>query len=150
MKLTRILLINTVIICTTFVNSFGQNLKKHKWNNRILIVKTLNQESKKYQDQIKEFNNSYKELTARKFIIYKITGKNFIMKDYTNDTLNISGVITKKLTDKVLNEKEDFEVILIGLDGRVKLRQTEIVLKEDLNKIVDAMPMRRSELRKKL
>ena len=54
-----------------------------------------------------------------------------------------------KLTEEVLNEKEDFEVILIGLDGGIKLQRTELLTKEDLFKITDSMPMRRDELTKK-
>ena len=49
----------------------------------------------------------------------------------------------------VLNEKEDFEVILIGLDGGIKLQRTKILTKEDLFKITDSMPMRRDELTRK-
>ena len=145
-ELLRIRIILIIIGCSSFMNLNGQNLKKHKWENRVLIVKTSDIKSKKYQEQLKEFKNSFEELIDRKFILYKITGDDFVLIDYKNSELNNSGKISRKLTDNILNEKENFEVILIGLDGGIKLQQTEILMKEDLFKIIDSMPMRRDEL----
>ncbi|WP_240914613.1 MULTISPECIES: DUF4174 domain-containing protein [unclassified Polaribacter] len=140
----RIILI--MIGCSSFMNLNGQNLKKHKWRNRVLIVKTSDIKSKKYQEQLNEFKNSIEELIDRKFILYQITGDDFVLLDYKNNELNNSGKISRKLTDTILNEKENFEVILIGLDGGIKLQQTEILMKEDLFNITDSMTMRRNEL----
>jgi hypothetical protein len=124
----------------------SQNLEKHTWKNRILIVKTFNSSSEIYQQQIKEFDNAADELKVRKFVLYKITGDEYEMIDFTNSKLNDSGKITGKPIGKDFNDKENFEVILIGLDGGIKLRQTEVLTKEALFNIVDAMPMRRSEI----
>jgi len=38
---------------------------------------------------------------------------------------------------------------LIGLDGGVKLKETEVLKKEDLFSIIDSMPMRLREIRQK-
>ena len=140
----RIVLI--IIGCSSLMNLNGQNLEKHKWGNRILMVKTSDIKSKKYQEQLKEFRNSVDELIDRKIILYKITGDDFVLIDYKNSELKNSGKISEKLTEKILDKKENFEVILIGLDGGIKLQQTEILKKEDLFKIIDSMPMRRDEL----
>ncbi len=40
-----------------------------------------------------------------------------------------------------------FSVVVIGLDGTVKLRRDKAVSNEDLYTLIDAMPMRREELR---
>ncbi|MDZ7614283.1 MAG: DUF4174 domain-containing protein [Flavobacteriaceae bacterium] len=149
MKLKDILTIRISLIMigySSLMNLNGQNLEKHKWENRILIVKTSDIKSKKYQEQLKEFGNKFEELIDRKIILYKITGDDFVLIDYKNSELNDSGKISGKLTEDILNEKENFEVILIGLDGGIKLQQTEILMKEDLFKIIDKMPMRRDEL----
>lgn len=47
----------------------------------------------------------------------------------------------------IFSAKNEFEVILIGLDGSIKLRQMEVLSKEDLIAIIDAMPMRKSEIK---
>ena len=43
----------------------------------------------------------------------------------------------------------DFVVILVGKDGGAKLRSTKPLTMEKLNDIIDAMPMRRDEMRAK-
>mgnify|MGYP000892552319 CR=1 FL=1 len=83
-------------------------------------------------------------------MLYKITGDHFELINFENPELNDSGKITGKPIGMTLNDKENFEVILIGLDGGIKLRQTEVLTKEDLFNIVYAMPMRRSELSRKI
>jgi hypothetical protein len=130
----------------SFVNLNAQNLEEHTWKNRILIVKTSDSASAIYQQQINEFDNAADELNVRKFVLYKITGDDFELIDFTNGELNTSGKIAGKSIGKTLNDKENFEVILIGLDGGIKLWQTEVLRKDALFSIVDAMPMRRNEI----
>jgi len=139
-----------LIGCLSFVNLNAQNLEKHTWKNRILVVKTSDSSSEIYQEQIKEFRNASDELKVRKFVLYKITGDHFELIDFANRESVDSGKIAGKPIGMILNEKENFEVILIGLDGGIKLRQTEVLRKEDLFNIVDAMPMRRNELSRKI
>lgn len=145
-ELLTIRMIFILIGCSSLTNLNGQDLKEHSWENRILIVKTSDITSNKYQEQRKEFKNSLEELIDRKFVFYIVTGDDFELIDYENVALNKSGKISGKLSETILSEKENFEVVLIGLDGGIKLRQTEILIKEDLFKIIDSMPMRRDEL----
>lgn len=142
----RLILIIIIIGCASFMNLNGQNLKEHKWENRILIVSTSDIKSTKYQEQLNEFKNSVEDLIDRKLIVYKVIGDDFEWVDYQNSTLNHSGKIAKKLGLEILNKNAIFEVILIGLDGEIKLQQTEILIKEALFRIIDSMPMRRAEL----
>lgn len=46
------------------------------------------------------------------------------------------------------DKKSDFEVILIGLDGGVKLRQTEALETKKLFDLINSVPMRQAEMRK--
>ena len=136
-----------VITCFLGMKTYGQNLDNHKWKSRILIVKTLSSNSKKHNDQLKEFNNSDKEFKERKLVLYIINQDKFSLTNYTDSTLNYSGKVTKSLAENILTESEDFEIILIGLDGRIKLKQNEILLKEDLFSLIDSMPMRKNEMK---
>ena len=53
-------------------------------------------------------------------------------------------------SDRLYNDykKTDsgFEVVLLGLDGGIKLQQGELLQLERLYAIIDAMPMRRREI----
>ena len=148
-KLFQVRLFLIMMGCASFVNLKAQNLEKHTWINRILVVKTSDSASEIYQEQINEFRNATDELKDRKFVLYKISVDHFELIDFTNPELIDSGKTAGKSIGKILNDKEDFEVLLIGLDGGIKLRQTEVLRKEELFNIVDAMPMRRNELNKK-
>jgi Domain of unknown function (DUF4174) len=50
--------------------------------------------------------------------------------------------------DKYQVSKSDFTLLLIGKDGFVKLRSKEVVKPERIYALVDAMPMRKDEMRK--
>ena len=126
----------------------AQDLKTHQWENRILIVKTNDASSTKFQTQLKEFRQAAKEMIERKFVMYAIMEDEYTYINYKSLTLNNVGKTSGKLA-KTLNKKEEFEVILIGLDGGIKLRETEVMIRTVLFNKVDSMPMRRSELRKK-
>ncbi|WP_296701551.1 DUF4174 domain-containing protein, partial [Algoriphagus sp.] len=50
---------------------------------------------------------------------------------------------------KIQKKDTQFEVILLGLDGGVKLRKNELLTSEALFRTIDQMPMRRSEIKTK-
>ncbi|MEM9823617.1 MAG: DUF4174 domain-containing protein [Bacteroidota bacterium] len=50
---------------------------------------------------------------------------------------------------KYHQSKAPFEVLLLGLDGGVKLQQPEVLSCTELFAIIDRMPMRRQELRRR-
>lgn len=137
-----------LIVLYSFKNMNGQNLQKHKWENRILIVKTSDINSDKYVEQIKELENSDAGMRDRKFVLYKIYGDQYKMTDFQNNKLNNSGTVASQYFGKILNDNYEFEIILIGLDGGVKLQQTEILTKQELYETVDSMQMRSSEIKR--
>ena len=138
-----------IFVITSFscLKTYGQNLDDHKWKNRILILKTLSTNSKRYNNQLNEFKNSDKEFKERKLVFYIINQDKFSLTNYKDSALNYSGKVTNSLAENILTDSEDFEIILIGLDGRIKLQQNEILLKEDLFSFIDSMPMRKNELK---
>lgn len=50
---------------------------------------------------------------------------------------------------KKLRNETGFEIILIGKDGGVKKRKTSLMQTDELFGIIDSMPMRQSEMRRK-
>jgi len=143
----RIIII-TIIGSLISMNLVGQNLDRHNWENRILIVKTEDEQSKKFQEQLFEFRDSSKEFKERKLVLYRIVKEKYELTDYGNIGNQESGELNQNLIEGLLNTEEKFEIILIGLDGRVKLQQTDILTKEELFQIIDSMPMRKVELKK--
>ena len=145
---------NSIIHKTLFLivgllcaKSNGQDLNNLKWTNRILIVKTLNTDSEKFNKQLNEFEHSNKELKERKIVLYKVIQDKFSSINFTNNGSTHSGKVNEISLKNILDKNQDFEIILIGLDGGIKLKQSEVLLKENLFVIIDSMPMRKNEIR---
>ncbi len=130
------------------MNLQAQDLKKHRWEHRIVIIKTTDVHSKTYQEQRKEFNTALQELAERRLVMYTIEGETFSFINPKNTEQNTSGELTGKLKS-ILNADTTFEVILLGLDGGIKLQQTQVLTRKELFRIIDSMPMRRNEMRRK-
>lgn len=125
-----------IIISFLSLSAFGQNLKKHKWKKRILIINVEDKNSKELKKQIKILSPNKKEIKERKLIIYKISKKNY--------SINFENEWYQK--NRTFNKTKSFEIKLIGLDGSLKYKQDSIISTKKLFSIIDGMPMRKSEL----
>ena len=84
-------------------------------------------------------------MEERKLIVYQLTPEKYKTGMSENPDWQFSGELFKKYK----SAKTNFEIILIGLDGGIKLRQQELLTTRDLFAIIDGMPMRRAEMRNK-
>ena len=79
-------------------------------------------------------------------MLLTISNENYTVFNFETNASMISGKLSENMSKTILDNSNNFEVILIGLDGSIKLRQENILLKEDLFRIIDSMPMRISEM----
>lgn len=93
--------------------------------------------------QIAMLSKEKQGLAERKLKIYQFT------KDKYTTIFSTAWQSSNVKKRKYVNKSDDFKVILIGLDGGVKLKQTEILSTEKLFTIIDGMPMRKRELNQK-
>lgn len=122
----------------------AQDLSSHQWKDRLLIVLTNDNSKKLYDDQMDILNEDIKGLEERKLVIYSVMPEQYIKGIYSKKWINSS-----LLNNRFRQDNKSFEVILIGLDGGIKLRQSDPLSLEKLFATIDAMPMRRNELRNK-
>ncbi len=135
------------IILSTFLNCTkmnSQDLKKHQWENRLILVLTDASKSIEFKNQILELEAHKDGLDERKLFVYQIKPEVF----KTGFSNSKEWTKSSKLFSEFANEYDSFRVILIGLDGGIKLEQTKFLSAEKLFSTIDAMPMRRSEMRK--
>lgn len=125
------------------LSSFSQDLKKHQWKNRVLLIYTDDKNADDFKHQIKVLSEDKKGLAERKLVVYQFT-KN----DFTTD-FDKAWLTSNFLYKNYVNNNEPFKVLLIGLDGGIKLEQNKILSLEKLFSIIDGMPMRRRELKRK-
>lgn len=118
--------------------SFGQNIKKHQWKKRVLLVFTTDIHSDDFKNQVLILQEHQKELLERKLVVYTFTKSEY--------AFNFENSWQK--SKKFKNEEENFKALLVGLDGGIKLKQDTILSVKKLCTIIDGMPMRKNELEK--
>ncbi len=128
-----------IVLVTIF--SYGQNIKKHQWENRVLLIFSEDKNSQEFKNQIEILKKEKQGLKERKLITYQFSKNQFTTN--FNSVWRPSNLSIKKY----VNRNEDFKVILIGLDGGEKLAQNTILTTEKLFSIIDGMPMRKREVR---
>ena len=131
------------------LNLNGQNLTTHKWENRVVVIQTSSELNKTYLAQIEAFINLEEEFRERKLIIYTVIGNKYKLTDYQKEKAEASWLVSTKIYGDLLDQRDPFKIILIGLDGGIKLAQQEVLPAGVLFETIDAMPMRRAELRNK-
>lgn len=127
-----------VLLCTSI--SFGQDLGKHEGKDRVFIIASKKAEELNRQTKILQKDKD--GLKKRKLKVYKV-----LPIKYSEGLENQNWINDQLFYEKVKRKKNDFEVILIGLDGGVKLRQTEMISLKKLFTLIDGMPMRRREIK---
>ena len=124
------------------LNSYCQDLKENQWKNRLVLIITKDLTSDIFKRQSVTLASKTEELKQRKIIVYKIISENYQFEYSNKNTIQ-----NDKIFQKYNKADNIFKLILIGLDGGIKLEQTEFLSTEKLFAIIDGMPMRRSEIR---
>lgn len=121
----------------------AQDLSQYKWKNRMVLLLTTTKENIHLSRQMKNFEAQEKELSERKLKVFQVTPESF------REVFPIRLAWEKGTFYKQFRKSDsDFEVLLLGLDGNIKIRQEKILDSEDLFRIIDAMPMRQAEMKK--
>jgi len=139
-KIPNIKVLLSMLILLSVSISFGQNLDQHQWKERILIITSKDNNS--LQQQLDSLRKDIEGLQERKLMIYQVTPEG-----YAKGIKKNNWTVTTDFYKEIKKEKKGFEVVLIGLDGGVKLRQTKLLTLEKLFTLIDGMPMRRQELK---
>ena len=119
----------------------AQDLSKYRWENRLILLLTEDENNSTFQSQLAVFRKDLTGLNERRLIIYQVMPGEF--KTGLNGDNKIK---SDRLYNDYKKTDSGFEVILLGLDGGIKLQQDELLQLERLYAIIDAMPMRRREI----
>jgi hypothetical protein len=131
----------TIVFLFFTLVSFGQNMDEYQWKNRVLLVFADEKNSDNLKLQIQVLENNKAELKERKIVVYKILPSLF------NFNFEDNWQSSSKYFKKFNPNKTKFKVMLIGLDGGIKLEQAKILSTEKLFVLIDGMPMRKREIR---
>jgi hypothetical protein len=132
--------------CNNTKGHANQFLTPYQWEKRILLIFSHKSTQSLLEEQKKILKTYRNDVKDRDLLVFTIPyGKS----TFTTASKNIK--VKSSVFYETFNvEKDDFSVILIGKDGGEKHRKTnQIISKEELFKIIDAMPMRKIEKEKK-
>ena len=136
-----IVLFSAIFFSAIWGNMAAQDLSKHQWKNRVILLLTDDTSNSTFQNQLTAFKNDIDGMDERKLIVYKITPEK-----YSVGLENKNVGTPSKIYSDYKRSKASFEIFLIGLDGGIKLHQTKLLSIEKLFAIIDGMPMRRAEI----
>lgn len=145
MHMTTTLFLHISLVMLGLSLQQSNPLNEYQWQNRLILVFNDLDSEVQAQMQLDKFTGQTPELQDRDLLIFRI------------DDSQVSDGLDSKVTDieaaslrKSFNiDIEEFVVLLIGKDGGVKLRSEEVVSSQELFALIDGMPMRRSEIRRK-
>ena len=136
------LLILILMVMAQFVNGQGNMLEQYRWENRLILFFGSGVDAS-VEKQITELEKDSAGITDRDLLIFHIDRKSvqFIQKT-SNPSLS-----AEQLRSRYDIKRDEFRYILIGKDGGVKYNKKDFVPNETLFSIIDAMPMRKREMR---
>ena len=139
--------LTAVLACSIFGGhkALSMDLNQFQWENRLLFIFAPEEGDSLFQALQSEISTQPDEISERDLVVFKIfeTGPSY-QQNIQIDTRTAAAIRTKFAAPP-----GQFTCILVGKDGGIKLRQDSQVKLEKVFNLIDAMPMRREEMRQK-
>jgi Domain of unknown function (DUF4174) len=119
------------------------DIKDYIWRKRVLLIFAPDAENDSFKRQlsaVKEVKTGFEERDLVVICIFPLSGL-----DERNKPFNAANAI--KLRKKFNVAVDDFKVILLGKDGGAKKTSAQPLDMQQLFRLIDAMPMRRDEVK---
>jgi Domain of unknown function (DUF4174) len=140
-------LIYTAFVCLfcsgSEISAQNFDLKNYVWRKRVLLVFAPDAEHESYKQQLRAVKRDKKDFEDRDLIVVSLFAASGL--DENNNTINAEKVRILRRKYNILNT--EFRAILIGKDGGKKESREKPFDNPQLFKIIDAMPMRKDEMK---
>lgn len=118
-------------------------MRPHFWKERVVIVFAPSEADPRLAQQRAALAADPGGMAERKVVRYEVVGSREVAKDGRSLDAGAAAEFRERFNAPL----EEFEVIVIGLDGLVKKRDVEVVGNDELFELIDSMPMRQAELK---
>ncbi|MEM9327881.1 MAG: DUF4174 domain-containing protein [Bacteroidota bacterium] len=115
-------------------------LQIYRWEHRIVLI-VAGDDPQSAKGQLNRFTDELDEVQDRDILVLTLKKDQVSVFD-EESTLDSEGILNTYGLDR-----ERFSVALIGKDGGIKFRSSEVVPPLQIYGLIDQMPMRRSEMR---
>jgi hypothetical protein len=117
-------------------------LENYHWKNRVMLFFAPSPEDEQYQEQLEYLSND-QDLQERDLVVFHI----FAEQGGFAGEQRLSEEESEAVRQPFAIDKQRFAVVLIGKDGTEKQRWQKPVESSEVFALIDAMPMRRQEMR---
>jgi hypothetical protein len=131
-------------VILSIIGSQNQDLDDFRWKNRIVLLFGSPEGKSLFTRQIEELKLDPEGLVERDLIIF-LVAREQVTNLLSDESTSLSA---ERLRKKYSQADKKFQFILIGKDGGKKLDRSEFVPSDYLYAVIDAMPMRRQEMRR--
>jgi len=123
----------------------AQALNPHQWKERVIILFAESPNDEAFDKQLTSLQADKEGVDDRELVIYQI----FTNHGIRPDGEQLDEVEVAKWRKRFKINVQEFTFILIGKDGGQKLIKAEFVPLSSLYGLIDSMPMRQAEMRRK-
>ncbi len=121
------------------------DLTQFQWKNRLLFVFAPNRNHPMFDSLHDSLAAHQADIADRDLVVFEILESD----SSSMNTKYISSQTALSLRKRYNVNQGEFAVILVGKDGGIKLNRQNETRLEDIFALIDAMPMRREEIRQK-
>jgi hypothetical protein len=147
MPKTLMVVVTAVLACSIFggQEALSMDLNQFQWENRLLFIFAPQEGDSFFQALQSEISTQPDEISERDLVVFKIfeTGPSY------QENIQLDTRTAAAIRNKFAAPLGQFTCILVGKDGGTKLKRYSPVKLEEIFNLIDAMPMRREEMRQK-
>lgn len=112
------------------------------WKNRVILLSAENIEDAKLIHQLEELSRQWPALLDRDIVVIIKTDSIF---QYEPNSFHL--IRDTKLNFSILDQKDPYQITLIGKDGFIKLQENGNIGLQQLFSVIDNTPLRMREVR---
>ncbi|MEE4264927.1 MAG: DUF4174 domain-containing protein [Desulfobacteraceae bacterium] len=139
--------LTAALACSIFggQKALSMDLNQFQWKNRLLFIFAPDEGDAFFQALQSEISTQPDEISERDLVVFSIfeTGPSY------QDNSQIDTRTAAAIRTRFAAPRGNFSCFLVGKDGGIKLRQDSQVKLGEVFDLIDAMPMRREEMRQK-
>lgn len=120
------------------------DLSIYRDHHRLVIVFAASAKDVRYVRQVRAWREAAGEMRERDLIRLSV-----FTADAWASGRRVKGLDSASLRARYKVSPDDFRVLLVGKDGTVKLDRQSLLTPKEVFALIDTMPMRREEVRRK-
>ena len=121
------------------------NLSEFQWKKRLLFLFLPGSGSEAFSKLLADIDAQRAEIEDRDLVVFKIVDRG----ESTMDRAPLDPSSIQYLRKRFGVPANEFSTVLVGKDGSVKLQQRDAVPLSDIFQLIDSMPMRQNEMKRR-